>query len=683
MLIKFLGVNYFFKMSNLLLFLFIFLSCSGYQSYEKLNVNKIQFDPSRWYQMTHTEIGVEELFDEKLTSTVALGKKSIVQNYEIYYPLLEGESLVIEQIRMYDGQGNNTIPFKAYVIDKNWKRKKIAEFTGEHYNKWVGPNPQSPDNFKLDSIYKDIRYIVLESGDGFPTEIDFYGVYKRVSRSSVVKQQTSGLKHFFGVNAFEWDFVDSKKDPYNLDQKRLDAIQSFGGIRHYLDWERIENKEGDFTFNPSHNGGWNYDAIYAFLKSSNKDVLVCLKTLPKWMLETYPAQQKDNENIPVKSGKDLTQPASYIEQARAAFQIAARYGSNQSVDPSLVKVNTNPRWSNDKVNQKQIGLGLLNYIECDNERDKWWKGRKAYQTGREYAANLSAFYDGHKQTLGKDVGVKNADPNFKVVMAGLANPSVDYIKGMIDWCKEFRGYRKDGSLDLCWDVINFHYYTNETSKGRGVAPELISNGKYADSLARLFVQLSNGLSKPMPVWVTEAGYDLHPSSPNRAIAVQQKTIQHTQADWLLRTSLLYARNGVEKVFFYQLRDDNPESGKIYASSGLLNKDFSKRPIADYVTQTIQLFGDFVFVKTIQANPIVDQYKGPQGKDLYIAYYPDEVGKTGSVDISIPNRKSVTVYVPNLGTKEMKSNKVMISNGKLSISISETPSFIVVDNDSSK
>lgn len=680
MLIKVFGINYFFKLSNLFLFLMIFQSCSGYQSYEKLNANKIQFDQTRWYQMTHTEIGVQELFDEKLTPTISLGKKSIVQNYEVYYPLMNGESMTIEQIRLYDGQGSNTIPFKIFVIDKNWNRKKLAEFTGSNYNKWVGPNPKYPDVFKVDSVYKDIRFIVLQSGDGFPTEVDFYGLYKRVNGNGLVKQQTSSLKHFFGVNAFEWDFVDSKKDPYNLDQKRLDAIQSFGGVRHYLDWERIEEKEGSFTFNPSHNGGWNYDAIYSFLKSSQKDVLVCLKTLPKWMLETYPAQLRDNENVPARFGKDLTDPSSYIEQARAAFQIAARYGSNKTIDLSLVKVNSSPRWSNDKVNQKQIGLGLLNYIECDNERDKWWKDRKAYQTGREYAANLSAFYDGHKKTLGKDVGVKNADPNFKVVMAGLANPSTDYLKGMIDWCREFRGYKKDGAVDLCWDVINFHYYTNESAKNRGVAPELLSNGKYADSLATAFVEIGENQVNPLPVWITEAGYDLHPSSPNKAISIKEKSVMQTQADWLLRTSLMYGRRGIEKVFFYQLRDDNPESGKIYASSGLLNKDFSKRPSADYMRQTIQLFGEFVYVKTIQSNPIIDLYRGLQNQDLYISYYPSEEGKNGQIELSLPNKKSAIQYNPAIGVNSMSSKNIKIENGKIKVDISETPSFILVNKD---
>jgi hypothetical protein len=665
-------------MRNFIFIIIIFVSCSGFRNNEPLNGNKITFENTRWYQMTHTDAGINELFDGKLTSTVAVGKNSIVNNFEIYFPIYENESINIDQIRMYDGQGSNSVPFKIYIIDKNWSRKKIAEFTGSQYNKWVGPNPKNPDNFKVDSVYKDVKFIVLQSGDGFPTEIEFYGSYKRVENKTVQKSQKSSLKHFFGVNAFEWDFVDSKRDPYKLDQKRVDAIASFGGIRHYLDWERIEQNEGSYTFNPAHNGGWNYDAIYSFLKSSQKDILVCLKTIPKWMLETYPTQLRDNENVPARFGKDLSDPASYVEQARAAFQLAARYGNNKSIDRSLIKINSAPRWNNDIPNQVQVGLGLVQYIECDNERDKWWKGRKAYQTGREYAANLSAFYDGHKQKMGKDVGVKNADPSMKVVMAGLADPSTDYLKGMIDWCKENRGYKKDGTIDLCWDVINFHYYTNESSQKRGVAPEKESNGKYASALAQSFLQLAQKMNLNIPVWVTEAGYDLDQNSPNKAIPIKDKTAMQTQADWLLRTALLYSRNGIEKVFFYQLRDDNPGSGRIYGSSGLINKDFSSRPASDYMKQTIELFGDFVYVKSMQSSPIVDYYTNAKNQELYVAYIPDEVGNQEKLELNIPGKKSATIYTPVFGAVKMMSNTTKIENGKLVVPLSETPTFILVD-----
>ena len=628
--------------------------------------------------MTHAEESINELFDGKLTSTVAVGKNSIVNNYEIYYPIYENESIKIDQIRMYDGGGTNTVPFKIYIVDGNWNRKKIAEFTGSKYHKWVGPNPQNADNFKVDSVYMDVKFIVLQSGDVFPTEIEFYGSYKRVENNSLQKSQKSSLKNFFGVNAFEWDFVDSKKDAYRLEQTRMNAIQSFGGVRHYLDWERIEDEEGQFTFNPSHKGGWNYDTLYTALKDLNIDVLTCLKTLPKWMLDNYPTDLRNNENVPARFGKNLSDPNSYVEQARAAFQFAARYGSNKSINRELIKINKNARWTNDRINQIQIGKGLIQYIECDNERDKWWKGRKAYQTGREYAANLSAFYDGHKQKMGKGVGVKNADPSMKVVMAGLADPSTDYLMGMIDWCKENRGYKKDGTIDLCWDVINFHYYTNETSQERGVAPEKESNGKYASALAQSFLQLAQKMNLDIPVWVTEAGYDLDQNSPNKAIPIKEKTAMQTQADWLLRTALLYSRNGIEKVFFYQLQDDNPGTGKIYGSSGLINKDFSSRPASDFMKQTIELFGEFIYVNSKQSSPIVDYYRNEKNQELYVAYIPDEVGSRAKFELSLPGKKSATIYTPVFGAISMMSKISKIENGKLVVPLSETPTFILVD-----
>jgi hypothetical protein len=181
----------------------------------------------------------------------------------------------------------------------------------------------------------------------------------------------------------------------------------------------------------------------------------------------------------------------------------------------------------------------------------------------------------------------------------------------------------------------------------------------------------------IPVWVTEAGYDLDQNSPNKAIPIKDKTAMHTQADWLLRTALLYSRNGIEKVFFYQLRDDNPGSGKIYGSSGLINKDFSSRPASDYMKQTIELFGEFIYVKSMQSSPIVDYYTNAKNQELYVAYIPDEVGSQEKVELSLPGKKSATIYTPVFGAVKMMSNTTKIVNGKLVVPLSETPSFILV------
>jgi len=462
-----------------------------------------------------------------------------------------------------------------------------------------------------------------------------------------------------------------------IDETRMKAVESFKGIRHYIDWEKLELKPGSYTFNPTHSGGWNYDAIYERCKNDNIEVLACIKTIPAWMKATYPLALQDNENVPVTYGKDFSDPRSYLEQAKVAFQFAARYGSNQEVNLSLLSVNKTVRWVNDVPNEIKKGLGFIKYIECDNERDKWWKGRKAYQTAREYAANLSAFYDGHKNTLGPGVGVKNADPQMKVVIAGLAGANIDYVKGMVDWCKEFRGYNPDGAVNLCWDVINYHHYSNDAHSSqngtstRGAAPEVSGAGE----IAKEFLKIAHEYSRDMPVWITETGYDLNQASPLKAIPIGNKTPLETQADWILRSALLYVRSGIEAVFFYQLYDNATLDGGRFNTCGLINEDKTRRPAADYLYQANKLMGKFFYRETINSDPIVDRY---QINDLsaWVLVVPDEKGRTANYKLDLGTAMKAKIYRPRAGQDSMSVQTVNTVGGKLNIFVTETPVFVM-------
>jgi len=503
-------------------------------------------------------------------------------------------------------------------------------------------------------------------------------VLSPVQGQNKIKTKTARipLKHTFGVNAFEWDF-ESEKDPQNIDEQRLNGMKSFTAIRHYMDWEKLETEEGRYSFNPTLSGGWNYDAMYEACKASHIDVLACLKTLTKWMVNTYPAGEADQDNVPVRHGKNFSDPKSYIEQAKVAFQYAARYGSNANIDTKLLSVDSRPRWANDKVNEVKKGLGLIRYIECDNERDKWWKGPRAYQSGRHYAANLSAFYDGHKNTMGPGVGVKNADPAMQVVMGGLAKPDTAYVAEMIRWCKENRGYKADGSVNLCWDVINYHLYSDddESTQGvkatRGMAPELSA----ADSIANNFMLLAKQKAGGMPVWMTETGYDVDQRSPLRAIPIGKKTALETQADWILRSALLYPRHGVARVFLYQTYDENLESGGRFSSSGLLDKNRRRKPALDYIYQANKLMGEYTYKVALSKSPLVDEYE-LNGKSAYILVKPSEDGSTTTYTLQLKGVKQVNVCYPTAGKDEMRKELRKVSNGKLSLTVTETPVFVM-------
>jgi hypothetical protein len=640
------------------------------------SLQKIPIEASRWYQLNNSGDELDQLFDGELKSEIQVGYGKLVKYHYSYYPLLPGELIDIKSLRMYDWKGVNKIPTILYVIDKQWKRIPIARFLGEKYDSWVGPDPAKPNQFQLSVSTANAQYLMIQSGDVLPTEIELFGKYNRPNSIKPLVRKPIPLKNYFGINGYEWNFENAAENSLVIDEKKFQLIKGFSGFRHYLDWKKLEETPGNYTFNPTADGGWNYDAIYEKCKREGISVLACIKTLPEWLLKTYPVHLRNNENVPAKYGANLSEPSAYLEQAKLGFQFVARYGSNKQVDPALISVNKRPRWNNDPVNSIKIGMGLIQYIECENERDKWWKGRQAYQTAREYAANPSAFYDGHKNTMGKGVGVKNADKNIKVVMGGLALANTDYLKGMIDWCKEFRGFKKDGSIDVCWDIINYHLYTNDQEKKRGIAPEKNATGVNAAKTASAFIKVAHEYLNDMPVWVTEAGYDLNQASPNKAIPIGIKSNLETQADWLLRTSLLYARVGIQKVFYYQLEDDSPGSSALYGTSGLIGNNGKPRPAANYFFQVNQLFGNYQFYKSLSLDPVIDQYLNEKGHSMYVLYIPEERAATGSFLLDLHKSTSAIIYSPNPNAREMKTKIHSTNNGKLLVEISETPLFVV-------
>ena len=240
-----------------------------------------------------------------------------------------------------------------------------------------------------------------------------------------------------------------------------------------------------------------------------------------------------------------------------------------------------------------------------------------------------------------------------------------------------RGYKADGSVNLCWDVINYHYYSNNSGASqsgtatRGSAPEVAGGPQKAQD----FINMAHQIAGDMPVWVTETGYDINQGSPYKAIAIGSKTALQTEADWALRTSLMYARLGVERVFFFEIYDDNPGYGGAFATSGLLDSVRHRRPAADYMYQTNKLLGHYSYKESLNTDPIVDHYD-LNGSPAYVLYIPDETGRTATYNLDLGTADSAKVYTPTAGADSMNLQRVATTSGKLNLNVTETPQFVV-------
>jgi len=58
------------------------------------------------------------------------------------------------------------------------------------------------------------------------------------------------------------------------------VIKSFRSVRHYLNWNKLENTKGNYTYNPTNNGSWDYDLIYTRCKQEGILVIADLKNCP-------------------------------------------------------------------------------------------------------------------------------------------------------------------------------------------------------------------------------------------------------------------------------------------------------------------------------------------------------------------------------------------------------------------
>lgn len=586
-------------------------------------LQQIPIDSSRWFYLHHVNRGIAQLFDGDTLHPVKSGYARFKSSFACVYPLDSGEHIIIRQIRFFDGPGDNVqAPFRVYGIRSNGEQVLLASFNGDRYQCWTGTDSKkelaTPACFEPENSPDDLRYILIRSsGDQMPAEMRIIGQY--IAPAENIPAPSTAFAAFdrmVGTNGFEWDFVQPAVSSRKIDSVKFNAIRQFPQFRHYLDWSRMENKQAEYTFSPAHGGGWDYDMTYEACRESGTEVLVCLKNIPEWLKKTYPEGSQADDNVPAPWGQPRDKPESYQAMAAMGFQFAARYGANARVPLQQIQVHLKPRWPQDPSNKPRRGLNLVHYIECGNEYDKWWKGANGYMNCYEYAALLSAFYDGHKGTLGEGYGVKNADSSMQVVIGGLAKPDPSYIRGMLEWCRQNRGYRKDGTVDICWDIINFHYYPAERDgflprwdNHHGKEPE---TGGLIETI-HSFKELSARYLNQQPVWITELGYDLNPGSPQSVTVSANQLPQQVQASWLLRAALLSQREGLNHLFLYELKDFNTQSPVKFASMGFVNADRSSRLALQYLKNTQQLLSGYSLQKTIPDLGFAQEYISDQNR----------------------------------------------------------------------
>ncbi|MBO9608053.1 MAG: fibronectin type III domain-containing protein [Paenibacillaceae bacterium] len=451
----------------------------------------------------------------------------------------------------------------------------------------------------------------------------------------------------------------------------LDRIVAFGNYREYHRWQW---DEGDTStsypgypnnqnkFNPSYmGGGKNFDKFYQTVKNNGVLTFPTVHLTPPWIA-----------NKPIPSGADPVLPASYPAYADHMFQYAARYGSATVADSKLKLASDQQRLS---------GLNTLQYIEGSNEIDGWWNGRNALHLPFEYAARQSASYDGDQGRMGNTFGVKNADPNLKYVLPGLACSCLNYIQLTKMWADEYRSGSFPG------DVINIHVYanngTNQSNGTVGISPEAFDlKGKMA--------AIADYRDRYLPgkeFWVSEFGYDTNSGSPQRAPAIGSNNGEEVQAQWLVRSFFALAAAGVDKAQMFTIADDGYSNNTSkFMTSGTIDAERKPKSSWYYLnTMKNRLAGLHFKQEETSGNANVSVYSFANSSGTvkaYAVWAPTSNATTVSgYQLQLPTAASSAKLITMAKGSPLGTESSLTIDGshRVGVNVSERPVFVLLDN----
>ncbi|MBO5375079.1 MAG: hypothetical protein J6A54_06515 [Clostridia bacterium] len=587
-----------------------------------------------------------------------------------------------------------------------WSTKPVDFMATD--DKWDGATTLTKDDI-LDGKWNDVeigatvRYIQFVFKDGYaPNEFFVYGYQKgEGDKIATTLHKLPTVGEVLGMCGF------TANGGGNTTTEQLACVSVLREY-HNMGWSYTATSyPGKANNYVGANGTGNFDSKY-------KDYSRTLTVIPcvQWTsLNVARSVNEDGLPIPdTKNPGNKFQNATYFEKfdprvyflyADNMFWFAARYGSNKSAD--LLK--TLQKSTLGAVTE--TGLGYIQWLEFGNEPNgEDALGYVPYQL----AALQSASYDGHQKTLtssqvenkGYHFGSKNADPNMKVAISGLAGIQGKYIVSMVYWMK---ANRTDG--DIAMDAFNFHsyfgrpYYMNGTEIYMGVCPEFFG---IVDEMAPI-IEFRNKYYPDKEVWITEFGWDTNQSYETMTACHAYNVtdldkdgdideddkfarVHQIQGDWLVRAYILFASCGIDKATMYMCEDTTSDerttSGK-YGTCGIFGLDAKGNPIAKdayYYLYTLKnTLGGYTFSKEIATgndDVWLYEFKNAEGKTAYAVWCPTMDGTTvDNFEIAVSGSSAKAVTLVDNDTDGVSTN-LTVNGGKIKVNVSESPTMIIVD-----
>ena len=299
---------------------------------------------------------------------------------------------------------------------------------------------------------------------------------------------------------------------------------------------------------------------------------------------------------------------------------------------------------------------LVDSVEIGNEPGKW--------SDTDYTRMFRALA----------AGVRAGDPKLKIVTCNLTTgKSGDYEKSVdcVAGCPEL------------YDVLNLHSYAQLEGwpTWRRSFPEDPKLPRYLQDVDALC--LWRDVHAPgKPVWLTEFGYDSSTKSPlptggfSKWIGVNDTQ----QAQWLVRSLLVFSAMPLERAYIYFFNDEDQPS--LHASAGI-TRHFQPKPAYHALTHLQRVLGDYRFVNIVTNDPgrlRVQEYRNDSKKTIWVVWSPTGSGNVITTTLkNVPGKLVDAQPMPLSANASAAPSARQLGNQLVTVQVEESPLYLVFEN----
>lgn len=335
------------------------------------------------------------------------------------------------------------------------------------------------------------------------------------------------------------------------------------------------------------------------------------------------------------------------------------------VNASIMFESIKPdKWKNISKDAYEYGRSFARYFGPSGNV----KSVKAIEIGNEPTEWDDARYREMFEAMAK--GIRDGDPKMLISTCAVAIGKEDKYSKDIAILK---------GLEKYIDVLNVHVYSFAEhwptwKRNHPEYPKIV----YLKQVQGI-IDWRNKNAPHSKIWITEFGYDstTKPNLPSGDFAKWVGVTDTQQAQWLVRSFLVFTAMDVDRAYMYWFNDDDKPT--LHAASGL-TRNYQPKPSFYAQAHLLKSLTDYRYEKTLlskEGDAYAYQFAQKSGADkVVVAWSPTGSNRAGA--LRIPMKGFAVNKAEKMPLKEgtAESAKATIdSSGNLTCAIDESPTYI--------